>query len=295
MVVLIGFGGPRTPEEVRPFVVEVLGGRRVPPHRIDEVVAHYQQVGGRSPYVEESTRLGRAIAGALVADGLELPVVTGHRYGEPRLEAQISDAVARGARRLVAIAMTPWDGREAGDRYRSSAASAIGRAGATELEIVWVPAFHGAEGFLDGWADRIRFADPEGRCRLLFTAHSVPSRSSEPYRSQIETACGRIAGRLGRPGDWSLAWQSRSGDPEEPWLGPDVLEVLDRLASRGREPVLAVPVGFLCEHVEILYDLGVDATARAAALGLPFRVAPAISDHPLLARHLARAVEEALA
>jgi len=297
-VLLVGFGGPENPSQIRSFVLRVLEGRPVPPGRIDEVVDHYLQVGGSSPYIAETRRLAGALSSALARRGRPLEVLTGYRYSDPSLAEQISAASARGVRRLVAVAMTPWGGTDAGDRYRSAVRAALQGDGESipPVEVRWVPAFHQATGFIAGWVDRIVSAAPKlPDWHLLFTAHSVPVSAAEPYRSQVAFACERIASALDRPaGSWSLAWQSRSGKPDEPWLGPDVSEELARLAADSSPAILAIPIGFLCEHVEILYDLGVEARAVAERYRIPFLVCPAISDHPQLAGHLAGAVCETL-
>lgn len=284
-VLLIAFGGPENPDEVRPFLERVTAGRRIPRARLDEVVRHYERIGGRSPLNELTRRQADALRRRLARDGVHMPVYVGMRNWRPFLHETLAEMGAGGHRRVWGIILSAFRTEASWDRYVAGVEAACARPGAPAVE--YAQPWSHRPLFVRAVADRIASAI-EGIPRehrsapLVFTAHSVPRSMADgsPYVEQFREASRRVAEGLGRA-DWTLAYQSRSGRPEDPWLGPDVTETLDGLARAGEKAVIAAPIGFVCDHVEVLYDLDVEARQRARDMGVSFYRAPAVNDHPL--------------
>jgi len=310
-VVLIGFGGPDHPSEVRPFIERILAGHRIPSDRIDEVATHYARIGGSSPYNREASMLRAALEATLARFGHPTTVLLGMRHSRPWLADVLAGEIASGIRRLIAVPLTPYGGADAGDRYRHALESGLGSQGgptraappvarATVPHVTWVHPFHDLPGFIKAWVARIEEARSRPSARpgdtwLLFTAHSVPARRAEPYRSQVLLAAGLFVRGLRWPeGRWSLAWQSRSGRLEDPWLEPDVRSEIRKISRVGAGATVVAPIGFLCDHVEVLYDLGVEAREAATAEGLRFSLARTVGNHPLFVEALAERIVDAL-
>jgi len=286
-VLLIAFGGPTGPAEIRPFLENVARGRRIAPERLDEVAHHYERMpGGRSPLNDRTFAQARALAAALERAGRAVPAFVGMRNWHPLLHETLAEMAGRGVRRALGIILSPLRTEASWDRYMSDVEEARARTPAAP-EIVFAPAWSAHPGFLDAVADRARraFEDvPEDERRwtpLVFTAHSVPvpMADASPYVTDLTAAARAVAARLDHP-RWALAYQSRSGNPGDPWLEPDILDVLKSLAGDGERHVVVVPIGFVCDHVELLYDLDVDAAAAARAMGLALHRASAVNDHP---------------
>jgi protoporphyrin/coproporphyrin ferrochelatase len=294
-VLLMAYGAPEKMEDVRPFLDNVLRGLPIPRERYEAVVHHYELIGGKSPLNELTARQARGLRDRLQAEGYDWPVYVGMRFAKPFLFAAIRDMIRDGRRRAVGIILAPYRSEPSFERYQEAVREVLGAAGpdvAPRVEFVapWFdhPLFAAAQ------ADRVRQAleaIPDGRrarARLIFTAHSIPLALAGrcPYVAQIETTCGDVADRLGgRP--WQLAWQSRSGDPRTPWLEPDVNAVLPELKSEGTTDVVLCPIGFISDHVEVLYDLDLEAAQTCRDLGLNMVRAGTVNDHPTFIRALA--------
>lgn len=299
-VLLIAFGGPTRPEEIRPFLARVLAGRPVPPERVEEVAHHYEAIGGRSPLTELILRQARALQAALDHDGRGLPVHVGMRNWTPFLDEALAAMAAAGVRRALGIILAPHQTEASWERYQVAVAEARARLGADAPEVEYAPPWFDHPRFIEAVAARADEAlteiPPERReaAPLVFTAHSVPRAMAEasPYIAQLTASARLTAERLGRRG-WSIAYQSRSGRPDEPWLEPDIGEVIRGLAHDGAREVVVVPIGFVTEHVEILYDLDIEARAIAGKAGLDFHRARAVNDHPAFIAMLADLVREA--
>jgi ferrochelatase len=299
-VLLIAFGGPTAPAEIRPFLENVSRGRSIPAARLDEVARHYAQMpGSRSPLTDLTRALARALERTLAAAELRVAVDIGMRNWHPFIHETLETLAARGVRRAVGIILSPLRTDASWDRYRNDVAAA--RACVPKApEIVFAPAWFDHPGFIEAVADRTRNAlagIPEGArasTPLVFTAHSVPRAMADasPYVADFATAARAVAGKLGQR-RVVLAYQSRSGDPRDAWLEPDVNAVLKDLADDGARAVVVVPIGFVSDHVEVLYDLDVEARATASALGLGFHRAAAVNDHPALIGALADLVARA--
>lgn len=301
-VLLVAFGGPERPEDIRPFLQIVTAGRPIPPARLEDVAHHYEVIGGRSPLNALTRRQAAALADALAARGRALPVWVGMRNWHPFLHETLAEMKDRGRRRAVAVILSSLQTEASWARYVDDVAAARDKVGPDAPEVVFAPAWADHPRFVDAMADRTRAAlahvDSARRAaaRLVFTAHSVPvaMAAGSPYAAQLEATARAVAARLGR-GGWSVAYQSRSGSPRDPWLEPDVSDVIRALAREGARDLVVVPVGFVCDHVEVLYDLDVEARQVAEAAGVGFHRAPAANDHPDFIAMLADLVQETAA
>ena len=299
-ILLVAFGGPERAEDVRPFLAEVLRGRRVSPERIEEVVHHYELIGGRSPLNELTFRQAKALGDALRARGDDRTVWVGMRNWKPWIADTLAAMADAGVRDAVTVLLSPHATEASRTRYLESLEAGRARLADRAPALRFVRAWFVHPGFVGAAAARA--ADtlatlPTARradAALVFTAHSVPTPMADasPYVAEITASARAVAGRLGHR-RWQVAWQSRSGRPEDPWLEPDVNDALRALAADGTRDAVVVPIGFVCDHVEVLYDLDVEARATAAGLGLGFTRAGTVSDHPEFIAALADVIREA--
>jgi ferrochelatase len=299
-VLLIAFGGPERPEDVRPFLDNVLRGRPVPPERYEEVVHHYELIGGSSPLNALTFRQADGLAAVLAAEGPRLPVYVGMRNWSPYVAATLARMRDDGVKRALGVILAAHRTEASWERYRGAVAAGRAALGAEAPAIEYAGEWYDHPLFVETMASRTRDAFaalaaaaqpvPAG-VHVLFTAHSIPRSMADasPYVAQLETSCRLVAAALGHA-DWSLAYQSRSGGPRDPWLEPDVNEAIRALAARGVGAIALVPIGFVCDHVEVLYDLDVEARATAAAAGVRLVRAATANDHPAFARMLAAVV-----
>jgi len=301
-VLLVAFGGPQGPADVRPFLENVLRGRRVSPERIDEVAHHYERFGGVSPLTELTMKQARALEAALRDRGVPLPVHVGMRNWHPFLPDTLNDMARAGVRRaigLLAAAQRSYSGCLQYKENVRDARLAVSGGGARPPEIVYVADWHEHPGFIEANADHIRAAidrlppDRRDRARLVFTAHSIPVSMAAryPYEANLRASAAMIAKAVGRD-DWTLVYQSRSGRPEDPWLAPDVCDYLVEERQRGLDTAILSPIGFLCDHVEVLYDLDVEAAEACRESGITMVRAEAVNVHPRFIDALADAVTE---
>ncbi|HET7264120.1 MAG TPA: ferrochelatase [bacterium] len=286
-VLLIAYGAPERPEDVRPFLEGILRGRRVPPGRLDEVAHHYDVFGGRSPLNELTRRQAAALERVLAARGRPLPVFIGMRNWSPYLHETLGVMRDAGVRRAVGVVMAPHRSYSSWEQYHENVAEARARVGRGAPAIDYVGPWHTHPGFIGAQAERTdavlrAMPDPEREtAALVFTAHSIPAAmgARSDYPGQVTASAGLVAARLGRA-KWQVAYQSRSGDPREPWLEPDVNEALRGLAARRHAAAVLVPIGFVTDHIEVLYDLDTEARATAAVLGVGYHRAATVMDHP---------------
>ncbi len=287
-LLLIGFGGPENPAEVRPFLERLTRGTRIPEERLREVESHYRLTGGSSPY----NRHARRLAEKLRAQS-DLPVFLGMRNWQPFLADTLREIADRGLRRGVAVVLAPHRSEASFGRYvKGLEASVQETAAPVEYDIL--PGWHNHPGFIGAQADRIRsLLSGENGVHLLFTAHSIPLEMAEgsSYAAEISESSRAVAAAVGAAG-WSVCYQSRSGPPGQPWLEPDIAAEIRRLKTGGVRTVMAVPIGFLFDHTEVLYDLDVEAKQIAEREGLIFLRAPTVMDHPQFVRMLAELIKE---
>jgi ferrochelatase len=299
-VLLIAFGGPEKPEDVRPFLEIVTAGRQIPPERIEDVAHHYEAIGGRSPLNELTRRQAEGLRRLLVREGITTPVYVGMRNWHPFLLETLAEMRDRGHRRALGIILSSLQTEVSWERYVADVAAAREKLGAGAPEVVYAPAWAEHPLFIDAMVARAADALDEVPSRkredalLIFTAHSVPvaMASGSPYARQLEAAALVIARQVDHP-RWQIAYQSRSGSPREPWLEPDVCDVLRGAKGKGIEDAVIVPIGFVSDHVEVLYDLDVEARAVAAESGVRLQRAETANDHPAFIAMLADLVKRA--
>ena len=280
-VVLMAYGSPSEPEDVRPYLEDVRGGRPVSDQAVEELAERYRRIGGRSP-LDDVTEAQRA---ALQRE-LGAPVFVGMKHWRPRIAEAVEAALAAGATRIVGLVLAPHYSRLSIGGYRERLEKAL----ADRAGLVLVESWHDEPSFIDALAERVRGTD----AWVVFTAHSLPERildEGDPYRDQLRETARLVAERAGVE-RWSFAFQSAS-PTGEPWLGPDVLEELERLRAEGVSKVLGAPVGFVSDHLEILWDLDVEARERAAELGLEWARTESLNDEPAFVHALAELVRKA--
>lgn len=299
-ILLIAFGGPTKPEEIRPFLANVARGRRIPPERLEEVAHHYEAMpGGRSPLNDLTLAQAQALGAALERHGHAVPVFVGMRNWHPYLHETLGEMAARGHRRTLGIILSALRCEASWDRYIEDVAQARARVPSAPA-VDFAPSWSTHPRFLDAVADRARRALAEvpeherAEAPVVFTAHSIPVAMSKasPYVADLATAVRGVVERIGHA-RWSIAYQSRSGSPRDPWLEPDIRDVVKSLAGEGERHVVVVPIGFVCDHVEVLYDLDVEARAVARERGVTLYRASAVNDHPDFIAVLAEIVASA--
>jgi len=281
-VILMAYGSPTTADDVPAYLADIREGRPVSQEAIEELTERYRRIGGRSPLDEitESQRAG-------LERELGLPVLVGMKHWRPRIADAVEAALAGGVETIVGLVLAPHYSRLSIVGYRERLEDAL----RDRAELIFVESWHVHDPFLEVLAERVRGFDGH----VVFTAHSLPERilrDGDPYRDQLlETS--RLVAERAAIADWSFAFQSASATGE-PWLGPDILEELDRLAANGVRRVLVCPVGFVSDHLEILWDLDVEARERAAELGVELDRVESLNDDPAFLRALAGLVRQRL-
>ena len=279
-LLIVSFGGPEKREDVIPFLENVLRGRNVPRERMLEVAEHYYHFDGRSPINDQN----RALIDAL-RPAVKMPIYWGNRNWHPMLADTVRRMQADGVQRAVAFATSAFGSYSGCRQYIEDIERARGG-----LRIDKIRPFSDHPKFIEAMTDRVRAARtelPQGR--LVFTAHSVPVSMAEssPYVQELERACAAVAGSIGR-NDWKLVYQSRSGPPTQPWLEPDIGAYLREI----RSDVVVAPIGFLSDHMEVLYDLDTEARAVCEELGVRMVRAGTVGTHPAMIQMIAELVEQ---
>ncbi len=274
-LLIVSFGGPEKREDVIPFLENVLRGRGVPRQRMLEVAAHYYHFGGRSPINDQN----RALIAAL-KPVVPMPVYWGNRNWHPLLADTLRQMRDEGVKRAVAFVTSAFGSYSGCRQYMENIQRARAEVGEGAPEIVKIPPFSAHPKFLAAMSDRVRAAIAElPQAALIFTAHSVPVAMAEasPYVAELHAACAAAAAAVGRA-EWKLVYQSRSGPPAQPWLGPDIGDYLRQI----RSDVVIVPIGFLSDHMEVLYDLDTEARAICDELGVRMVRAGTVGTHPAI-------------
>jgi protoporphyrin/coproporphyrin ferrochelatase len=293
-VLMIGFGGPTHAGEVRPFLDNVLRGRPIPRERYEDVVHHYELLGGRSPYNDLTMRQASALRDALARDDVRVPVAVWMRNGQPYVADSLRALAHSGARRVVGFILAAHRSEASFERYQATVDEARAALGEAAPEVVYPQPWHDHPLFIAALASRAReaYARLDGserkRARLIFTAHSIPlaMANAGPYVEQLAASARMVAADLGI-GAWQFAYQSRSGNPRDPWLEPGIGETI---LSLDTNVAVVVPIGFLCDHVEVLYDLDIEAAQIAREAGVRMERAPTVGDHPLFIQMMASIV-----
>ena len=302
-VLLVAFGGPEGPDDVVPFLENVTRGRGIPRERLEEVGEHYKLFGGVSPVNAHSRELRAAIEAELRARDSDLPVYWGNRNWHPMLEDTMQTMVDDGIRRAVAIVASAYSCYSGCRQYREDIERAqkhVGEDNAPTFSKMRV--FYNHPGFIEPMRDRVRDALanwPEAdraNVRLVFTAHSIPSTMAynSRYESQLHEATRLVAESF--PANASeLVYQSRSGPPHVPWLEPDVCDRIEQLHEAGVSDIVIVPIGFLSDHIEVLYDLDTEAKEVCDKLGVKMVRAGTVGSDPAFVRALVDMIEERIA
>jgi ferrochelatase len=283
-LLIVSFGGPEQREDVIPFLENVLRGRNVPRERLLAVAAHYYHFDGRSPINDQN----RALIAAL-REVVEIPIYWGNRNWHPLLADTVRQMQQDGIRRAVAFATSAFGSYSGCRQYLEDIQRARAAVGDKAPEIVKIPPFFEHPLFLEAMTDRLRAALAElPGARVVFTAHSVPVSMAEssPYVQQLEAASQRVAETLGVR-EWKLVYQSRSGPPVQPWLGPDICDYL----RESPDDTVIAPIGFLSDHMEVIYDLDTEARAVCEELGIRMVRAGTVGTHPAIIRMMAELIE----
>jgi protoporphyrin/coproporphyrin ferrochelatase len=299
-VLLLAFGGPDRMEDVRPFLGNVLAGRPVPPERIEEVVHHYEVIGGRSPLRSLTEAQRDALATELQRRGIAIPIHIGMRHWHPYIAETLETLVQTGSQRVLAVIMSALDSDASKKAYQVTLDAALLKLGDRAPKVEYAPGFATQPGFANANAEGVQRAlDALGttasESRLIFTAHSIPEAMAarSPYVQQLEAIASAVALQVNKPG-YRIAYQSRSGSPREPWLEPDILSVMREEHAAGTRAVVVAPVGFVCDHVEVLFDLDIEAKALADELRMGFARAATANAHPMFIAALADVIERSV-
>lgn len=298
-ILLIAFGGPTCPEEIRPFLARVTDGIAIPAQRLDEVARHYEAVGGKSPLNEITFRQADALRKILSA---QLPVYVGMRNSRPFFADTLKQMHDDGVRRALGFILSSHRSEASWERYQKNIADARAVLGDQAPSIDYCDGWHDHPLFIRSWLELIQTAVAafpaanRQALRLVFTAHSVPAAMAarSPYVEQLQTTARLIAAKLDHQ-RWSIAYQSRSGKPTDPWLDPDIGEVIKDFAAAGIKQLVLAPIGFVCDHVEVLYDLDIEAKQVAEDLGVRLIRASCPNDHPTFIRMIADVVLKRMA
>ena len=300
-VLLISFGGPGAPEEIRPFLANVLRGRQIPVARVKGVVHHYELFDGLSPLTAITLRQAEGLRDRLVSTGL--PVYVGMRNWHPFLDDTLRQMSRDGVRRVLALTLAAHHCYSSCGQYKQNVVQAretIRGDGYHDLEVTYVGGWHNHARFIEANACQIEAArdtlapDLRAGARVVFTAHSIPSSmaAESRYVAELKESATLVVERLATSG-WDLVYQSRSGRPQDPWLEPDICDYLRTEHAKGLAAVVVSPLGFVADHIEVLYDLDTEATQVSRELGLAMGRASAVNDHPSFLDMMADVVETA--
>lgn len=288
-VLVVSFGGPEGPDDVMPFLRNVTQGRGISDSRLAAVAEHYHLFGGVSPINQCNRDLVAALDDELASRGVELPVYWGNRNWTPLLADTVAQMRDDGIRWAVGFVTSAFGSYSGCRQYAEDIDRARAAVGADAPVIDKLPPFWHEEGFLSAMTDNLAAARrAEPTAPVVFTAHSIPDTmaATAPYVAQLNEACRLVAARTGAA-EWSLAYQSRSGPPHVPWLEPDIGDELDRVAAAGADAVIVAPIGFVADHMEVIYDLDIEVRQQADLLGLRFSRVPTVGTHPAFIKMIA--------
>src|SRR6201996_785348 len=301
-VLLLSFGGPEGPDQVRPFLENVTRGRNVPPERLDEVAEHYLHFGGVSPINSINRALIGQLRAELVEHGLDLPVYFGNRNCEPFVEDTVTAMRDDGIQRAAVFTTSAWSGYSSCTQYVEDIARARRAAGPDAPELIKLRPYFDHPALVQifaetiGAASRSLPAELVGGARLVFTAHSIPVAADQRcgprlYSRQVAYAARLVAEAAGYR-DYDVAWQSRSGARHVPWLEPDVADLLSALAATGAKAVIVCPIGFVADHIEVVWDLDQELASQAEVAGVALVRASTPNADPRFARLAADLIDE---
>ena len=291
-VLVIAFGGPEKIEDVRPFLTKVTQGR-VPAERLERVARHYELFGGKSPVNEITFRQAQALKATLKDQGTPLPVYVGMRNWHPFVEDTLQQMDRDGVERAVGVIMSVYQSKSSWDQYQVDVDNAIARA-SVNMRVEYTAPLFDQPGFIEAVSNQVKHsleqlpASDRHATHVVFTAHSIPYSDPqvELYAKQVDRSAAFVAKKTDHS-NWQRAYQSRSGRPQDPWLEPDVNDVLRDLGARGIKHVVVVPIGFVSDNIEVLYDLDIEAMETAKQAGITLLRAKAVGHDQVFVNALA--------
>lgn len=304
---LLSFGGPEGPDDVMPFLRNVTRGRGIPEERLAAVAEHYMHFGGVSPINEQCRELIAALGKQFAADDIGLPIYWGNRNWQPYLTDTLAQMRADGVTSALAFVTAAYGGYSACRQYLEDIDRARAELGDGAPVVDKIRQFHDHPGWITSHGEAVATAlselPPERRSstRLVFTAHSVPLSAAAAagpdggnhrYENQLRETCALVAEAVAPEVSWDLVWQSRSGPPQVPWLEPDINDHLAAIAADGVTSVVVSPIGFVSDHLEVIWDLDNEAAVTAARLGLDYVRAATPGTHPAFVGMIAELVRE---
>ena len=302
-LLVLSFGGPEGIDDVMPFLENVTRGRNIPRQRLEEVAEHYAHFGGVSPINLQNRALIAALERELNEHGIDLPIYFGNRNWHPLLQDTIEVMRADGVKDTLLFVTSAYSSYSSCRQYREDVAGALETLGleAHDMRFDKIRVFFNHPGFVEPMAQQVRAAlesVPEDRrdaAEIVFTAHSIPVSMAKgcAYERQLHEVSRLVAGLAGT-GRYRLAWQSRSGPAHVPWLGPDILDELDQLHEAGVDDVIVVPIGFISDHLEVLFDLDIEAQNRAHELGMNMIRVATVGTDPVFVAMIRELIEERL-
>ncbi len=303
-LLIVGFGGPENPNEVMPFLENVTRGKPVPRERLLQVAEHYHQFGGISPINQQVRDLIQVLRPELIRRGIDLPIFWGNRNWYPLLTETVEAMVDVKIQRVLAFVLAGFSSYSSCRQYRENIEAARQAAGSSAPAIDKVRVFFNHPDFIEATADRTANAfarlPTEGRelAHIAFTAHSIPLLMADncQYAAQLNETARLVAEKVGVPPDrWRVVYQSRSGRPTDPWLEPDILDHLRALKEQSVSQVVVAPIGFLSDHIEVLYDLDDEAFTLSKEIGLTMVRAGTVGTHPKFVAMIVDLIAERLA
>jgi protoporphyrin/coproporphyrin ferrochelatase len=301
-ILIVSFGGPESRDDVIPFLENVLRGRNVPRERMMAVAEHYYHFDGKSPINSQTRELIASLQAELRQHGPDLPIYWGNRNWHPLLPDTLQKMKQDGVRRAIAFVTSAYSSYSGCRQYREDVARAQNEVGLGAPEVDKLRPFFNHPGFIEATVERVNDAlesiSPESRqnVQIVYTAHSIPASMADTsdYVKQLEEVRRLVSQALGHKND-ALVYQSRSGAPGQPWLGPDVLDYLREVKANGLAlAVVLAPIGFISDHMEVLYDLDVEARELCDELGLPMKRAKTVGVHPKFIAMIRELIEEKL-
>ena len=306
-ILLIGFGGPTPgcckkhdtcPGEAYCFVEGIIGAAEVNAERVQSVASHYVALGGFSPFNELTFQQADALEVALKGRGVDVPIYVGMRNWKPYLREVIADMQNNGHQQTLGVILSAYQSSSSWERYQNDVKAAVDASGGDAPAIRYLDAWYMRPGFVNALADRVReaYVDMDAvrfdEAALIFTAHALPQPAAKrsPYTKQFRQTASAVAAQLGK--DFDIAYQSAPDNPTVPWTTPDINDLIRIKKEEGFRDVIVSPIGFLCCHVEVLYDLGVEARATAEACDIGFVCTQTVGDHPEFIGMLAECIYE---
>ncbi|MGA9075217.1 MAG: ferrochelatase, partial [Candidatus Sulfotelmatobacter sp.] len=287
-ILVVSFGGPESKEDVMPFLENVLRGRNIPRERMLTVAEHYYHFEGKSPINQQTRELIAALQAEMERNGLKLPVYWGNRNWHPLLPESLLKMKQDGIQRAVGFVTSAYSSYSGCRQYREDIARAQREVGPGAPEVEKLRAFFNHPGFIEATVERVQDAlqaipaKARGNVQIVYVAHSIPvsMANSSDYVRQLEEVRRLVSEAIGHKND-ALVYQSRSGAPGQPWLEPDILDYLRQVKARNlASAVVLAPISFISDHMEVLYDLDIEAQQLCDSLGLPMRRAKTVGIHP---------------